>query len=370
MKYATLASVAALLAFAPLHGQSKDVSDPDVATLLERFERAFQPLRKCTFRAEIKVYAPLTGLSPGVPQAERLFQVWCDAEKLKYLLTEVWRYTEKGNLREEKATSEIISRDRDPLTVTLREGSKHPLIITYEGKPPRDVEIGSRSPEFVLALSGTMDLDGVPLPQLLRQGTVKVKRDSGLWVVEGKTPFGLTVVRLDPERGYLPVAAQRLSLAGDRVGGGDNKTFADLDCENASREYQVTKVLKIDGRFVIGAFTLASSFQGKSGERSGARTVVTLSDINLNPNFTTDPFVVQTPIPNGTPVTVADRRGIDYEWRDGRIVKRIDQASVSQLSGNWFTRGVMLGTGLLLLGVVAVVVAGIWCYFRFRRARA
>jgi hypothetical protein len=85
--------------------------------------------------------------------------------------------------------------------------------------------------------------------------------------------------------------------------------------------------------------------------------------MNLTPRFSgpNSLTTLTTPVPNGTNVNVKGEPGIRYEWRDGKVVKSINQNAVhvaegytfkSDRSGTWK----WWASSLALLSAAAVLV--------------
>lgn len=75
------------------------------------------------------------------------------------------------------------------------------------------------------------------------------------------------------------------------------------------------------------------------------------------------------PIPNGTRVSVQNRRGINYEWRDGSIQKVVDRPAVASVEKNRFQESSGLGFWLWVLVAIGILSLGLALVFR-RKSRS
>jgi hypothetical protein len=136
--------------------------------------------------------------------------------------------------------------------------------------------------------------------------------------------------------------------------------------------YQIdaTNVERVGGRDVVTEFVVTEEHRFKDGPTTMLVTKGSLSEINFNPDFVRNPFRISTPVPDGTPVQVDDREGIEYVWRGGQIVKATNQRSIANLKGQRFTPSTPWpGRGLLLtLGGAVLAALGVAAWL-FRRVR-
>lgn len=142
----------------------------------------------------------------------------------------------------------------------------------------------------------------------------------------------------------------------------------------------VTRHIVVTAWATAGAVSYPAAFTVTTEERfANNQTVVFTDEVRVSeasfgpaavPPAT---LTVGTPIKNGTRVSVEDSPNIEYEWEDGKIVKRIDRAVVASLE-QWdfrpepWWRRYRLEMAAGLAGVAAV--AGLaWWWRRYRRPR-
>ncbi|HEV3145438.1 MAG TPA: hypothetical protein VGZ47_16215 [Gemmataceae bacterium] len=225
--------------------------------------------------------------------------------------------------------------------------------------------------------------DGILLPQLLRESTLSQWSESRegrrLQVIQGKGRWGTHTLWLDPEHDYLPHRIEQWKEGrdwwakdkpvsnfprdrGDRV-------WPKTQVRSLGERLEATKIEQINGDHVMTAFVWTKENVYETGETVTFRMEVRLSDVDLKPDFSsTNAFAVSTPVPNGTPVQVDDRRGIRYEWRDGQIVNSLNQEAITSLERHSFWRRSAWGRGLLALAIVVVAGGSVLMWY-VRRAR-
>jgi hypothetical protein len=129
-----------------------------------------------------------------------------------------------------------------------------------------------------------------------------------------------------------------------------------------------TRIELVSDRHLVTGATLVRRLTDEEGGVDSMRFVFALSEIKLNPDFSKDPFVPSVVIPEGYPVTARGQPGIEHEWRNGEVVKNVNQSSVANLEGNWYQRGTSFGRGSAALLVLALAALG-GAYWFWRRAR-
>ena len=208
-----------------------------------------------------------------------------------------------------------------------------------------------------------------PLPDVLRQSRLSVRRGTyegqPALVIEGEGAHGMHRVVLDIARNHMPrrfiqqkashhrMNDHIMSQLPKEVGGG---------LEAAEYELVITEVDMRDGRYVPVKARAKSRSVDRNGSVHEVLTEMKLSQWEFDKSISFEP---DTPIPDGTPVTVDGERHIDYEWRRGKIVKRIPEGTVQALVGHWFQAGGLIGTTTLIL--LLLTLAGLATYLWYRR---
>lgn len=346
---------------------------PTAEELVRAYEQYLRAFDRATFSARMTVHSDSPRAPRDGPNHDSLTQYWRDGKRQKRLKSTTARYVRGGKTHTTKESGEWIFTEKWRLVVGHDDKGEGPRGIVARLGVPSDQERPENDP-FSPFVDGRLLGDPLPLPETLRNCKLSVRKAEiegrRHWVVEGTGKWGYHALWLDPDRGHLPVRVLSRKQGADWL---IDKSLAGMPKEFGGpwSEYQVqvdaTAVSVMAGRHVVTGCTAVGQTHHTGGKHT-ERYVISLSDINLNPDFSTDPFVPTVSIPDGFPVTIEGQEQIDHVWRNGRIVKRVSEGSVANLAGNWFQGGSMLGRGLLLLGLLAVVGLGVVLWLRRRRA--
>ena len=134
-------------------------------------------------------------------------------------------------------------------------------------------------------------------------------------------------------------------------------------------QFDTTKIQSVGGRLMVTGYIHVETTRYADNTVRQDAYQIDLSEIKIVDKWDKDPFVLKTIVPNGTRVTVADDRPIEYVWMDGKIVKAVDQNVVAQVAATEFiapsrpvTRWPWIVGALLVIGCLV----GGW---RFRNGR-
>jgi len=349
--------------------------EPQAEALVAAYENFLKPFEKCTFLVKCRYVA--TGRNAG-PEG------WRNVESYR-----VWRH---GNLLKEVSWLSSEHKDDKGKLVTSRDNGERiyagdmQMVIGYDetNQAPDGIvaSLGGLSDEerdhmerrfFSPVVNGKMLGNREPLPEVLRKSrlTAKVEVLEGrrLHVVGGSSPWGYHAVWLDLERGGLPRRIVQRKHAQDKMMdwtlatipkelGGPEKLFL--------QQLDVTNSALVDGKPVVTGFTLVQQSESQQGGILKEEYDVTMESWDLNPDFGRDPFVPSIVIPNGHPVTVRGQTHIDYEWRDGKIVKKVNDGTLVGLARHWFQRGSVIGNSVVLLVLASVIGLGVYLWCRRR----
>lgn len=114
--------------------------------------------------------------------------------------------------------------------------------------------------------------------------------------------------------------------------------------------------------------TLVTTMTYSNDSRVEMRYEMHIDEFSRNPVWAADAFDVSAPIPEGFVVQVEDQPNVDYEWRNGKISKKVNRGTLANLMASVFETA-FSGVGYfvvfagLLLGIAA---AGAWAYRRHR----
>lgn len=169
--------------------------------------------------------------------------------------------------------------------------------------------------------------DGLPVWQVLKECesltlSTDIEEINGIstWVVRGSGKRGDYAVWLDPENGCLP---RRLEI--ERRASQLPKQEADYG--TILKQIQVISDIEITryaGVPVISGYTSSGTVVRENNPKLERKVTYHTTSLDLDPRFAPDAFALTIPIPDGTRVTVKEARPIRYEWRGGRVQKRVE----------------------------------------------
>jgi len=148
-------------------------------------------------------------------------------------------------------------------------------------------------------------------------------------VLEVRTPSGLLTAWVSPERGYKALKWQLRAGPDDLHR--DGQSLKTLGMVESVTTVDSVRLETIDGHVVPVAGTMTNEARFMDGTHATTRYKVERSHIDLDPDFEAL-GAFKPKIPNGTRVVDLDFPGIAYMWRDGRIVQRIDDETVAQIT--------------------------------------
>ena len=193
------------------------------------------------------------------------------------------------------------------------------------------------------------------LSDLLRES--KISTDGKEYAIDGNRhlklleahgKYGVIHFWLDPEADYVPRKVSMKKRGTDILDTKPVNSLSDIGGKGTMwptgklSEYEQVidnvQVAKISNVLLIDAFTETEVYRFASGESLTMRNDVTISDLNLNPNFPAEYFQISTEIPDGTEVRDLDNPQIVYEWRDGKIGKVLDKKQIDALGTANFSK--------------------------------
>lgn len=211
------------------------------------------------------------------------------------------------------------------------------------------------------------------LVDLLAQAKPRVRQvrenEREFYMIENETAWGLTAVWLDPTENGLPLRI-RHAKGLDHVMGLAGRPLREFPKDRdgaAIQSYEslvnVVETITVGNRRLPRRVeVLTRSVFDDPTKFLVCRGVVHYRDYQFDFTFDQEPRAV---VPDGTVVYMQDEPHIDYEWRGGKIVKRIPEGTVRSLLGHWFQPGSLIGTSTLIL--LLLTLAGAVFYFWYRR---
>jgi hypothetical protein len=364
-------------------------SAPTAAELLAAYEKSLEVYSRAIYTASSKSSYYGFALPAGTVAWEQVERVWHDGNRHKYLLD----WTSRMPPFRDKTTPLPAAGGK---TITNREryeqvwGDKGRVVVGFDRSNPNQpdgvVANLDELPESLRVQAKTFFHaaitygwlrynDGVPLPQILRESALTTRKETvqerEVWVLEGVGAWGYHALWLDPNLGFVAVRIVQRKKGTDRSDGGNllasqprnTLVLPQADFSEIVRQLDATKVEKLATGYWVTRATLDEHMRFTNGQSVRISTQFDFSQIDPNPDFSTsDPFVISTPIADGTEVQVDDRPNIRYEWRGGKIVKSWNQewverlVDLSFLPGPWVVRLLLFVTfSLLLVGLLILI---------------
>ncbi|MBC7856668.1 MAG: hypothetical protein IAF94_24830 [Pirellulaceae bacterium] len=196
-----------------------------------------------------------------------------------------------------------------------------------------------------------------------------------------------TVVQMSDEQGQqsiamisvnnrlLPVKVDILkgtldSLGGKKVGeltgGGENPAG-----KMVAFEQHIGPIKWDNEHKFIESYEVRSIRKYHPGGDIEERAVVTVLESHTPSEKELGQFVIQSTIPNGTPVNVREMQHIAHEWRDGKIQKVLDMSSVEKMSDTRFEQPAapLFNLSRVVIGLSIVLGLASIGWLLYRRTR-
>ncbi|HEX7379927.1 MAG TPA: hypothetical protein VF278_22580 [Pirellulales bacterium] len=378
---------------------------------LERYEAALQSLQHTRLHIDVKVYFTGGPFDQETKVVDRVYDCVRDRGRWKIdkkqsetaRINGVWRTlsvhqqdvgTEAGTVdvwvhpADDKWPEEfdIIARllGEAPAAHTKADVRQHRGDLDSFAEIPRPTTFGKAGFIFgyvhfdgVSRLSTVLAESGTSATTSLASGGL-LSRDV---LVESRGKYGRHRVWFDPDVGFLPRRVEVEKFGSDIFGTGTvaslgphglrDSFWPDLPVERVDITIDDVQIEQTGGAFVITGFTYKLTRHHPQLVLATERTDVRVTNIDLNPVYGDTDFKITVPIPDGTPVHMRGVSQIAYEWRDGEVVKSLDQGAAKALSGQTFSAGegavwkVWLLVGATLIGAL-LVTAAIWSRRRSR----
>jgi hypothetical protein len=361
----------------PVSASAQELSPSE---LVERYERTLTAFSRASFTARTATYFNNDTSPANGPSNELVESIWRDGKRWKVVLRSTHRRVEKGKTITTRSANEEVypGKGRYSLIIDPETGKAEGMLANL-AELSADEQNRVAFASFGVGVSGVLMHTRYPLPEVLRKANKLTATRTTLekkpcWLLEAQGEWGNHSLWLDPDRDFLP---RRMVLVKENkarvyVSPGKIFTIATMPAnfngpwKRSVQQFDAARFELVGGRHLVTAWKLTREVTSIN-TTSRFWTDVVLSDINLNPNFTKDTFRLTTPVPDGMRVTVDEQRGIDFEWRDGKVVKKVNQAAAANLEGNLFRAGsggwrnLLVGGGLV---AAVLLLGGVWWYRR------
>ncbi len=371
----TVCGIGAIILLAVPTFATQQPVTPRPEELIASLDRYIQLFQTCSFSVEEKFYTTRDpNYRANVPYRERRFSILLDGERMKMIGTTNINLMEKGKTDTITESHEWIAGVGQPCLLVSRDSKsgKGTAVRSYTdmSKQERIHRTGIMA-ALPLINGGTFAMNSHwTITEQLKNSKLSVRQEASsdrlIWLLEATSEWGNYSISFDPKLAFAPVRIhKRLESWQKNIGGIPLQSIPENEggpCHEITWEWKADRIETIQGHSVVSAYTITEiAICGKNRTKDVDIQRVQLKDINLHPTITPDSFAISTPIPNGAPASIEGKEMIRHEWRDGKIVKNIDQESVANLEGNWFESNRGWRMGLLTLAVLAV--AGIGFYW-------
>jgi hypothetical protein len=356
---------------------------PDASKLVARLAQYFKQFDRSQFTARVDTFendpqwAP-----PDVPSVVSTLQIWRRDGYWKCIVDEKFQHYENGKLIRGRSKAQRIFPPVEWGEINAGYDDKDQGIVdsivvranlSDEERTLAFVGLGCAP-----LVSGILPLNQPSLVQLLRESklTVRVASAEGTsyWLLESIGPWGVHAVYFDRSQSPLPRRIVERKQQNDFCMWGRKRyTVSQVPIRigplaETNREIVVTSAKLVGNDNIITQYVEQYQYKRTDGTvLSKEKRTVSFSDIHPNAEFGDDVFTLVGKVPEGKLINVEDQPGIEYEWRDGRIRKRINATSLANLEGLQFLGGSWLGKGVIILAAVALVLLLGLGWHRFRR---
>jgi hypothetical protein len=359
--------------------------EPTPQQLLSAYENHLKTYERATLK--VHAHICLSGLMapPGTFEEQSEYCIWRDKDRWKYLIDRSFQSPDNGALKSFRTTTEMLYPERGSVHVESEPDTrKVKYVVASLDELPETERMRIGAFEASVALNGYFGNGGVLLPAILRASSLTARKQqlSGqdLWVLEGTGAWGRHALWLDPNHGYLPRRIEQHKRGHDWIepgksvlslAPGDGIYNPAASYDRITQRMDATTIKHVGNSDVVVAFTVTEETRFSNGQSVTSNSSFRFSDIDLRPDFSSaDPFKINSPVPNGTPVQVTDHSGIKFEWRDGRIVKSVNASSLANLEDVAFiaSRSMHdLGWRMPIIagGTAAALVLVAWCARRW-----
>lgn len=365
----------------PLPTQASDLSPND---LLSAYTESLKAFERAAFTYETKVSYTGFAMPHGTVMQQSNHKVWRDGNRWKFIQEDTGRLPDRGKLVSTSNLAEEVYPEKGFIHADFDPANKNLLaLVARLDELPESMRLGIGGNYGPIVTGHLSWNDGVILPDILQESTLTVRKDiapkSDLMILQGTGKWGEHTLWLDPTHNYIPRRIEQRKKGQDwidrdkplsEVGPGDGRVYPKASYKEVSQRFEATKVDQIAGKDIITEVVLTEQLQFANNQSVTLTTQMRISNLAMSPDYSSgNPFVINTPIPNGTPVEVYDSPGIEYEWQDGKIVKKVSAPAVAFLGGMRFLVGSWLGRGILLLSALALVLILIALRQRWRKGK-
>lgn len=352
---------------------SQDVSaePPTPSELLRTYEQSLQRIQRIRFEADVtskwQDRDGIKGKSGSVWKVLRDNARWNLSCQRTTTIT-----SQDGSISTEDSAYECLAPPTDgfaDLRIQLDAPTGKFNYLVANRKPnPQQADVWAED-DFMLVF-GHLQGNGrmMYLPAILRESNLTTSEQAlqgeNVFVLRGKGRFGAYSLWLDPKHGSLPRRISVRKTLSDYAGDRQLSSFRGV--REMKADVEVSRLEKFGDVHLMTEFAILYQTLFSDGSRQ-SQTTCRLSKIDVSPNVSTsDAFKVSVDIPNGTPVQVNDAPGIEYVWKDDRILKLVDTEYAKDLRGRTFVRG-MSSARRWVLGVTVVLLIVLTGIFAIRR---
>jgi hypothetical protein len=322
---------------------------PDVADCIagaERFERRYERIA-ATIETRAYILQAFDEGDGSIP-ADRLvrsdsIKFWRDDRTARSLGHITYRRMDRGRVAERVELTECLVTPEQSLLISRdpARAQEGPGVTAQSTGAANDSLLRLLSGVGTFIFAGRIDYLGPGLVERLTAAkpTAAADRLNGRAVerVDFEDAWGVQAVWFDPARDYHPVRVTqrkqphhwvrphfRMNQVPDNPRFG-RMTEMDLDLV-------VTGLRQIQGAWYATGFEIRKKNTTSETQPIETKDVTRIVEISPDPRAGGNQFQVTTPVPNGTRVTVDNQTQIRNEWRNGEIVRSVNQPAAETLA--------------------------------------
>lgn len=199
-----------------------------------------------------------------------------------------------------------------------------------------------------------------------------------LIVIKISNPWGTHQFWVDPAKNHVLIKMIQEKTGNDLVTEGKMLSQIKRGQSDAGErgivsirdEYVTQKTSLLDSKHYVSQFQRFCTTKYDDGLEFTVSNIFTLNNVKKVDAWPQDPFIFTAKIPDGTPVTAQDDKPIEYEWRKGAVVKKVNTGELDALGSSDFVKPQSSGlTRIVLLVAFLSAITGLIVWLALRRAK-
>jgi len=344
----------------------------DVDSCLRLYGQSLDVLATIQFRCTVKTYLTVTGGARDELIREDL--IFCRRDQGRWKIEHLKARSRDSRRQWREAQWDLVVTGDGSIRGQVAPDSKgNPrLLVTASGskavRRPLD-----HLREVQILFGQLADDDDKPLAEVILSGKNSARNvqldGRPVVLVEADNAYGAQQVWFDPARNYWPVKMILTKRADDLEFG---KPLATVNYDVVGyppgvrkeivRDFGNVTFTRFGERDMISGFTYTEGQSFLDGAAATTRSAVALEQFAYPDVNAADAFRLTMKIPDGTPVSMQDDPQVNYVWKNGAPVKRIEEAALKPFDSVTFvnSKGGWLRVITMAVCGIACVCLAIW----------